>query len=93
MRASERSIVLTDVERDHLLVLMSDAEQRGDYYGSAVRYWDRHDRIRAKLEAAPEPARAARPSGRSKQAAPAPIAVPSLPEQAGTSRKRAGAKR
>ena len=39
----------TDVERDHLLTLLADAEAEGGYYGNKTQYWKRHERIKAKL--------------------------------------------
>ena len=40
---------LTEVERDHLLTLMAEAEAGGCYYGNKAQYWKRHERIKAKL--------------------------------------------
>lgn len=45
-------IRLTAVERDHLLTLARDAQDRGDYYGPKDVYWRRHVRIIDKLERA-----------------------------------------
>lgn len=45
-------IALTLVERDHLLTLLADAVERGDYYGNRDQYWKRHARIITKLTTA-----------------------------------------
>jgi len=36
-------------EKSHLLTLLRDAEERGEYYGNREQYWSRHDKIRSKL--------------------------------------------
>jgi hypothetical protein len=43
------SIDFTEVEIDHLLTLLRDAESEGSYYGRRDHYLKRHERIRAKL--------------------------------------------
>lgn len=45
-------IKLTEVEIDHLLTLLLDAEREGSYYGNKARYWERHERITRKLNTA-----------------------------------------
>jgi hypothetical protein len=48
----ELTLRLTPVEVDHLLTVIQDSFDRGDYYGARQQYWDRHERILNKLEAA-----------------------------------------
>jgi hypothetical protein len=43
------SFVLTLPERDHVLTVLSQAEERGDYLGNRQQYWARHKRVVGKL--------------------------------------------
>lgn len=44
-----KTIVLTIPEVRHLLTLLADAAERGDYYGNRTQYWRRHQRIVDKV--------------------------------------------
>ena len=43
-------VQLTPVEILHLLNLLNDAEQKGEYYGNKEQYWKRNTRIVEKLK-------------------------------------------
>jgi hypothetical protein len=49
-----KPVLLTEVEVDHLLTLLRDAEHEGSYYGRQDHYWKRHAQITAKLIASVE---------------------------------------
>lgn len=46
----EIRVTFTSSECDHLLMLLSDAETEGSYYGNREQYWKRHARIVEKLK-------------------------------------------
>ena len=52
------TVKFSETERQHLLTLLRDAEMDNEFYGVAreIRnaYWNRHERIKAKLEAREE---------------------------------------
>jgi hypothetical protein len=50
------AVRLSEVEVDHLLTLLRDAELEGSYYGNREHYWKRHARIWRKLQVASPPA-------------------------------------
>ncbi len=47
------TLTLTATERGHVLTLLRDAQERGDYYGNRAQYWKRHARIAEKLGGQP----------------------------------------
>ena len=48
------TVQLTPVEILHLLNLLNDAEQRGEYYGNKEQYWKRNTQIVEKLKDSPK---------------------------------------
>ena len=54
MPKMQATIQLTEVEINHLLTLLHDAEEVGSYYGPKFQYWERHHRIMDKLAGAQE---------------------------------------
>ena len=36
-------------EISHLLTMLRDTEERGEYYGNREQYWKRHKRIETKI--------------------------------------------
>ena len=56
--SSHPLITLTRGELDHVLTVLKDNEREGWYFGNREQYWQRHQRIVQKIEAAMTAARA-----------------------------------
>ena len=52
VEAEMTTVKLTPAETDHLLTVLRDVRERGDYYGPKIQYWKRHRRIEDRIIAA-----------------------------------------